>query len=186
MQCLTIPVISRIEKTNININDLDFDTISKLLFPIGSFYYTTSPSIDPNIFLSGKWELLSDADDWFLQGSNICGKDTTLTENVLKKSDDNIYSSPTALTTSQVSSHWHNIAIKQKTKTQSSGGIWRTYRTTKVVTKDAYEEKVILPAGEGASHTHKINPHYHNYNSSLDCGVINPPSVKICVWVRKE
>lgn len=185
MQCLTIPVISRIEKTNININDLDFDTVSKLLFPIGSFYYTTSPSIDPNIFLSGKWELLSDADDCFLQGSNICGKDKTLTENVIRKSDD-IYSSPTALSTSQVYSHWHNIGIKLKLKTQSSGGIWRTYRTTKIVSPDVYEEKVILPAGEGASHTHKIKSHYHNYDSSLNGGVINPPSVKICVWVRKE
>lgn len=174
MDALIFPTYDSKHITNITMNDLDFDTISKIIFPIGSAYPCFDNTIDPNTFLYGKWEKCQD-EGYFIYSDTQRGKsDVEEIETISQNTG------ATTLTISQILSHTHNYGTKKRAKvsTSSSSAIYlRSMRDwTHGNTNAPTTQHPISYEGRDGSHSHKME-HTHT---------IDVPSTDIIVWIRKE
>ena len=173
MEALILPVIKSEQKQGITMQDLDFDILSKITFPIGSTYISLDSSLNPNSFLYGKWELCNDNE------SLIYGTTKTGLENS-SKTNTSLYSEKSygntgsvSLDISQLEKHRHTYGWNQRVKKSSSGSETRVVDST----SDPNNKENMLYSGEGAGHSHPIGSHTHK---------VNIPMYGIYLWIRKE
>ena len=174
MDALIFPTYDSKQNTNITINDLDFDTISKIVFPIGSMYSCFDNTIDPNTFLYGKWDRCQD-DGYFIYSDTQRGKsDVEEIETISQNTG------ATTLTISQIQNHNHYYGASKRIKVSSSSSsaiYLRTMRDwTKGDTSMVTTQHPISYEGRDGSHSHAMK---HNHT-------IDVPSIDIIVWIRKE
>ena len=105
MDALIFPTYDSKHDTSITMNDLDFDTISKIIFPIGSIYPCFDKNIDPNTFLYGKWDKCQD-DGYFIYSDTQRGKSDEEGIETIEQ-----YTGATTLTLSQIRNHSHYFVI---------------------------------------------------------------------------
>ena len=171
MDALIFPTYNSEQNKNITMNDLDFDTISKIIFPIGSIYPCVDNTINPNTFLYGKWEKCQD-DGYFIYSDTQKGKSDEEGIETISQ-----YTGATTLTLSQIRNHSHYYGVSKRIKVSyaNASGFrtmkdWSTELSTPTLNGDISYE------GEDGSHSHKMG---HNHT-------IDVPSTDIIVWVRKE
>ena len=173
MDALIFPTYDSKHITNITMNDLDFDTISKIIFPIGSAYPCFDNTIDPNTFLYGKWEKCQD-EGYFIYSDTQRGKsDVEEIETISQNTG------ATTLTVSQISSHYHYYGVSKRAKVSASSSSATRLRTMKDWRDDngtVTTQHPISYEGQDGSHSHAMK---HNHT-------IDVPSTDIIVWIRKE
>ena len=174
MDALIFPTYDSKQNTNITMNDLDFDTISKIVFPIGSIYSCFDNTINPNTFLYGKWEKCQD-DGYFIYSDTQKGKSDEEGIETISQ-----YTGATTLTLSQIQNHTHNYRtskrIKVRSGSPSSSYPLRTCRDWNTASSAQDVQGKISYEGEDGSHSHKMK---HNHT-------IDVPSTDIIIWIRKE
>ena len=173
MNALILPTIKSDQKQNVKMEDLDFDTLSRIKYPVGSSYISFDASLDPNTFLYGKWELCQN-DKSLLYGSDMPITENSSVDNskiVTEKSKET--TGATAIDVSQMGQHKHKYMYTTAIKKSSSGIEFRVVSNFSENTDD-WE---MVYSGSGGSHTHHLNNHTHN---------INIPSYGIYMWIRKE
>ena len=171
MDALIFPTYDSKQVTNITMDDLDFDTISKIVFPIGSTYPCFDNSIDPNTFLYGKWEKCQDEGYYIYSDTQIGKSDEEEVETISQTTG------ATTLTVSQISSHYHYYAVSKAVRSSgTSGYVLRTTKDWNNTINYATTQKPISYEGEDGSHSHKMK---HNHT-------IDVPSTDIILWIRKE
>ena len=173
MDALIFPTYDSNQNTNITMNDLDFDTISKIIFPIGSTYPCFDKNIDPNTFLYGKWEKCQDY-GYFIYSDTQRGKSDEEEVETIEQ-----YTGATTLTLSQIRNHSHYYGVKKRIKGHSGPGSsyrLRTCRDWQTTVNYDTAQKPISYEGEDGSHSHKMK---HNHT-------IDVPSTDIIIWIRKE
>ena len=173
MDALIFPIYDSEQNKNITMNDLDFYTISKIIFPIGSTYPCFDKNIDPNTFLYGKWEKCQDY-GYFIYSDTQRGKSDEEEVETIEQ-----YTGATTLTLSQIKNHSHTYGVKKRLKVRSSSSSSYPLRTcrdwnTAITAQDVQGE--ISYEGEDGSHSHKMK---HNHT-------IDVPSTDIIIWIRKE
>ena len=174
MNALIFPTYDSKHITNITTNDLDFDTISKIIFPIGSAYPCFDNTIDPNTFLYGKWEKCQD-EGYFIYSDTQRGKsDVEEIETISQNTG------ATTLTISQILSHTHTYGCSKRIKVSSSSSSAIYLRTMRDWTNGSTSlvttQHPISYEGRDGSHSHAMK---HNHT-------IDVPSTNIIVWIRKE
>ena len=173
MDALIFPTYNSEQNTNITMNDLDFDTISKIIFPIGSTYPCFDKNIDPNTFLYGKWEKCQDY-GYFIYGDTQRGKsDVEEIETISQNTG------ATTLTISQIKNHSHYYGVSKRLRGHDHTSYSYPLRTCKdwqsTIKYDTTQSKISYE-GEDGSHSHKMK---HNHT-------IDVPSTDIIIWIRKE
>ena len=173
MDALIFPIYDSEQNKNITMNDLDFDTISKIIFPIGSTYPCFDKNLDPNTFLYGKWEKCQDY-GYLIYSDTQRGKSDEEEVETIEQ-----YTGATTLTLSQIKNHSHTYGVKKRLKVRSSSSSSYPLRTcrdwnTAITAQDVQGE--ISYEGEDGSHSHKMK---HNHT-------IDVPSTDIIIWIRKE
>ena len=171
MDALIFPTYNSEQNKNITMNDLDFDTISKIIFPIGSIYPCVDNTIDPNTFLYGKWEKCQD-DGYFIYSDTQKGKSDEEGIETISQ-----YTGATTLTISQIRNHTHIYGASKRIKVSyANASGFRTMRDWDYDVSTPTVNGEISYEGEDGSHSHKME---HNHT-------IDVPSTDIIVWVRKE
>ena len=171
MEALIFPTYDSKQVTNITMDDLDFNTISKIVFPIGSTYPCFDNSIDPNTFLYGKWEKCQD-DGYFIYSDTQRGKSDVEEIETISQT-----TGATTLTVSQISSHYHYYGVKKTVRSSgTTGSVLRTTKDWNTTINYDTTQKPISYEGEDGSHSHTMK---HNHT-------INIPSTNIILWIRKE
>ena len=171
MDALIFPTYDSKQNTNITMNDLDFDTISKIIFPIGSAYPCFDNTIDPNTFLYGKWEKCQDY-GYFIYSDTQRGKSDEEEVETISQT-----TGATTLTVSQIDSHYHYYGVKKTVRSSgTTGNVLRTTKDWNTTINYDTTRKPISYEGEDGSHSHKMK---HNHT-------IDVPSTDIILWIRKE
>ena len=171
MDALIFPTYDSKQNTNITMNDLDFDTISKIIFPIGSAYPCFDNTIDPNTFLYGKWEKCQD-EGYFIYSDTQRGKSDEEKVETIEQ-----YTGATTLTLSQIRSHSHYYGVTKTVRSSgTTGSVLRTTKDWNTTINYDTTRKPISYEGEDGSHSHKMK---HNHT-------IDVPSTDIILWIRKE